>query len=147
MLTKNEVKYLLFVVGILGLICARGAFGQTPAHTATWNVSSTACVTGNTCSAQLFAAVIASGTCPAAGSTAYTLISNLGPATVSATGSNWNFVDSRTTLTTGSVYCGYSTVTFTLGGGPSAAATIFQGTFQAAVITPPSAPTNSITLK
>ena|SRR5579859_4842144 len=145
MLTKIEFKYLLFILAVMALICIRGAYGQT-AHTATWTVSSTSCVTGNTCNAQLYATVIPSGTCPAAGS-AYTLITNLGPATTTTTGSSWTYVDSRPVLISGSIYCGYSTVTFSAGGGPSGASAIFQQQIPASVVVAPSAPTNSIVLK
>ena len=129
---------------------AVGAYGQTP-HTATYTITQTPdCTLTTPCTAQIWRVAMPSGsTCPAPGNSAYVEVQPALPASsTTATGSTWNYVDSGASLVTGAVYCGYQTVTFTVGGAPSPVSAIFQAPFPAPVITPPAnAPKAAITLK
>ena len=132
---------------IFVLLWAHGVFGQV-AHTAAWTINTSSCTTTAPCTAQIYRAVIASGSCPQPGSTAYTQIQSALPATFpDATQTTWQYTDSGTALTSGSTYCGYSTVTFTAGGGPSGASAIFQGQIPTPIAPPANAPGVSIILK
>ena len=123
------------------------AFAQTP-HTATYTITSTSCTSAAPCTAQVFRVVVANnGTCPAVGNAAYINVQASLPATTATTtNSTWNYVDSGASLTSGSTYCGYSTVTFNAGGGPSGAGAIFQGTIPTP-LSPPPPPTYTVILK
>ena len=134
---------LIFVI-----LWAPSLIAQT-AHTAAWTINTSSCTTTAPCTAQIYRAVIVSGNCPQPGSAAYTQIQSALPATFpDATQTTWQYTDSGTALTSGSTYCGYSTVTFTAGGGPTGASAIFQGQIPATPIAPPAnAPGVSIILK
>ena len=143
---KGIMRRLLLIFVILW---APSLIAQT-AHTAAWTINTSSCTTTAPCTAQIYRAVIASGNCPQPGSTAYLLIpvpTNPAPS-VDPTQTTWQYTDSGTALTSGSTYCGYSTVTFTAGGGPTGASAIFQGQIPATPIAPPAnAPGVSIILK
>jgi hypothetical protein len=122
----KHLKYFLLVVAAVLFTCA--AHGQAVSHTATYSINNSGCTTTAICTAQIWRAVISGGTCPVAGNAAYIQVqSALAATSTSSTTSHWDYIDSGSTLTSGSIYCGYATNTFLSGGGPSAASAIFQG--------------------
>lgn len=130
------MKYLA-----LFLLCAASAFGQ---HTAAWTITSSDCNSTNTCTAQIWrVALTNTQTCPAVGNSAYVNVQSSLAGTATASGTTWNYTDTGASLANNATYCGYSTVTFTAGGGPSGASAIFQGTFPTP---PPLAPTIGVRL-
>ena len=123
---------------------AYGAFGQT--HTASWTINTSQCTTTQACTAQIWRVVIPSGTCPAVGNSAYVNIQTAVPnPTITATQTTWLYTDSGPALTSGSIYCGYSTYTPS-GGAASSPSAIFQGNIQAPPVVLP-APGIAVTLK
>jgi len=146
------MKKRLIKLAILGLLdFSFGlAFGQTP-HTATYAINASSCTTTTPCTAQVWRVVLpAKSICPAAGDVAYINVQTalVPPASnVSATNTHWDYVDTGSTLVSGGTYCGYATVTFTSGGGPSKASAIFQATIPTPPIVPPTAPDISVILK
>lgn len=139
----NSIQLLIILFVILW---AGNAFGQ--AHTATYAIDSTSCTTATPCTAQIWRVVMpGNSSCPAAGNAAYiNVVTSLAPATQASNGSHWDYTDTGSTLTSGSTYCGYKTVTFNSGGGPSGASAIFQGTIPTPPVAPPP-PTGTVILK
>jgi len=133
----------LILIGVL--LWAHGAFAQ---HSATYSINSANCTTAAPCTAQIWrVAMPGNSTCPVAGNAAYiNVVSSLAPGTVASNGSHWDYTDTGASLTNGSTYCGYATVTFNSGGGPSGASAIFQGTIPTPLVPPPP-PTATVTLK
>ncbi len=132
------------IILLAGILCTAPAFSQQ-AHTAVWAITATSCTTATPCTTAIWrVAMSGNSTCPAAGNVAYI---NVQPAlvplpgNVTPTGTHWDYTDTGASLTNGSTYCGYSTVTS--GGVVSAPSAIFQGT----IPTPMSPPTNVVTLK
>ena len=134
---------------ILLLLLSAAAHAQTP-HTATWSINNAGCTTTTAaCTAQIWRVVIPNGNCPSAGNAAYVLIvpalAPL-PANVTPTNTHWDYTDSGVALTSGSVYCGYSTITPS-GGGPGGASVVFQGTIPTPIVPPLPPPGISVILK
>lgn len=134
--------FILFAV----MLWAAAGQAQTP-HSATFSITNPGCTTTNLCTVQIWAAVIPSGNCPAVGNAAYSEIVNALIGSATATSTAWSYVDTRTSLVSGAIYCSYETATFNAGGGPSGASAIFQGTIPTPQIAVPNAPTGTVTLK
>ena len=146
-ITPAKACFLL-IMAVMCLIWVRGAYGQAVAHTAAWTINTSSCTTTAPCTAQIYRAIITSGNCPAAGNSAYAQIQSALPATFpDATQTTWQYTDSGTALTSGSTYCGYSTVTFTAGGGPTGPSAIFQGPIPTPLNPPANPPGIAVTLK
>ena len=68
---NSAIIYFLFVMAVMALIWARGAYGQS-GHTAVWAITNTSCTTTTPCTAQVVrVALPGNSTCPAAGDAAY----------------------------------------------------------------------------
>jgi hypothetical protein len=138
------MKFLLLILVLFG--CNLAVAQAATAHTATYSINNAGCSTTVACTAQIYAIVIPSGTCPAIGDASYVEIqSTLAPDSTTATNAHWDYVDSRSVLVSGQIYCAYATSTPT-GGGPSPASVLFQGTIPTSTVTLP-APGISVTLK
>ena len=143
---NSAIIYFLFVMAVMALIWARGAYGQS-GHAAVWAITNTSCTSGVPCTAQIVrVALPGNSTCPAAGDSAYIVVQAALaplPGNVTPSGTHWDYTDSGPSLANGSTYCGYSTVTS--GGVVNAPSAIFQGTFKTTLVLNPSS--NVVTLK
>ena len=137
--------YFLFVTAIMGIICSRDSWGQTP-HTASYTITASQCTIASPCTAAIYRVVVPNGACPSAWDAKYIQVQSALspiPSNVTPTGTTWFYTDSGASLVSGAIYCGYSTVAN--GGGPSQASAVFQGQIPTPPVVP-SAPVNKVIL-
>jgi hypothetical protein len=109
-------------------------------------VTDASCTTAAPCSLQLYRALLATGqtTCPAAGDSSYTEITNALVGTAGAASTTWTYSDAvgapPSFIAMGSTYCYYATATYTSGGIASLPSVVYQAAI------PNSQPTSPATI-